>query len=119
MRRLALSRKPAEPKTAMTRPLSPCPSSLLDKHFPGRLQCNLQRIRCMREINNRSEILPHINAFHAARDPFSDGNALRSNLGFDSQAIDRGSQRGETIRDVIRPHQFAGNSDTESLCSLP
>src|SRR5215207_7969972 len=67
----------------------------------------------MREIDNRSEILPHIDAFHATRDSHQRGDALRSDLGFDFQAIDRGSQRGEAIRDVKGSHQGTGNREAE------
>ncbi len=102
MRRLALSRKPAEPKTAMTRPFPLSPSPPGRKHFSCSLQCNLQCIRRMSEINNRREILSHIDTFHATGNSFKGGNSLRSNFRFYFQAINRSGQRRKTIRDVIR-----------------
>ena len=117
MRRLALSRKPAEPKTAITRVHTdrqlPVPTGEI--HFSRRLQGNFQRIRCMREIDDGGEVLSHVNAFHATRDSFQRRNPLRGNFGFDFQAIHSRGQCGQTVRDVKCANHLLETGTLKSL----
>src|SRR5215207_2674195 len=90
-------------------------SSLTGQYFASSLQRNFQRVRRMSKINNCSEVLPHINAFHAAWNSLKGGEALCSNFRFDSQSIRCSNQRSETIRNVICPNQLAFNRHIETF----
>src|SRR5688572_4143622 len=65
----------------------------------------------MSKINNGCEILAQVNGLHTTRDSLQCCNSLRSNFGLYFQSIYSGSQRCETIRDVVRADQCTRNSN--------
>ena len=103
MRRFSLSRKPAEPKTAMTRGPHPYPSPCGRgvEHFSRSFQRNFQCVWRVSKIDDGCEVLTHVNTLHTTRDSIQCCNSLRGNFGFYFQSINRGSQRCETVRNVV------------------
>src|SRR5258706_8382476 len=60
----------------------------------------------MGKIDNRREILSHVNAFHTPWDSFKRGNSLHRNIRIDSQTINGRTKSGKTIQYVVSTNQL-------------
>ncbi len=88
---------------------------LRGEHVFCRFQRYFQGVRRVSEIDDRSKVLAHIDAFHTARDALQRRDASCRSLRTDFQSIHGRSQCGQAIRDVEGADQLARNRD----CKIP